>query len=91
LDPHVKGLSSCTNLLPNPNSNVRPSIDPGLLTGTCNFGDINITKGGCVSIFYVCDPLACRPFCVCCCCCCCCCYCCCYYYCKCRGLSWLSI
>jgi hypothetical protein len=82
-DPYVEGPSSCTNILPNPKSNVCPSIDLGLLISTCNFGGLNITKGGCVSILFVCSPLACKPFCVCCCCC--------YYYCKCCGLSWLSI
>jgi hypothetical protein len=43
---------------------------------------LNIVKGGCVSIFSIFSPLACRPPCVCCCYCCCC---------ECCGLSWLSI
>ncbi len=78
LNPFAKDPSLCTNILPSPNSNVYPSENPFLLIGTYNFGGMNITKGGCVSILIICSPLAYRP-CVCCWCC------------KCCGLPWLSI
>jgi hypothetical protein len=42
---------------------------------------MNIAEGGCVSILFVCSPLAYRPPCVY--------FCCCCY--KCCELSWLSI
>jgi hypothetical protein len=82
LDPYVEDPNSCTNLFPNPNSNVCPFVDPNILTSIYNSSDLNITKGGCVSILSVCNPLASKPFCVCCCC---------YCYCKFCGFSWLSI
>ncbi len=71
LDPSIDDPISCTNLLPNPNSNGYPFADPCLLTGTCNSDGLNTTKGGCVSTLSICNPIACRFFyvyyCYCCC------------------------
>ncbi len=81
LDPFVEDPSSCSST-PQPKFKCMSFVNSNLLISTCNSSGLNIVKGGCVSIFSIFSPLACRPPCVCCCYCCCC---------ECCGLSWLSI
>jgi hypothetical protein len=77
-DPFVEDPSSCSNLLPRPNSNGCPSANLSLLTSTCSSSGLNFAKGVYVSTLFVYSPVAYRPLCVYCCCCCCYCY---YYKC----------
>ncbi len=69
LDPFPKNPSSCTILLPNPNSNGCPLANLGLLASTCISGGLNTTKRGFIFIMFFCNSLACGPPCVYCCCC----------------------
>jgi hypothetical protein len=87
LDLFTKDPNFCTNLLPTPNSNGCPSINPSLPTDTCSFSGLNIATKVCVPTLSVYSPVTCRPpYVYCCSCrkCCCKCW-------KCCGLSLLSI
>jgi hypothetical protein len=56
LDPSTDDPISCTNLLPNSNSNGNPSVNPSLLFGTCISNGLNIAKEGYVSTLSICSP-----------------------------------
>jgi hypothetical protein len=86
LDPFANDPISYTNFLLSPNSNGCPFTNLGLVTSTCSFGGLNITKEGYVSILSICSLVACKSSCVCCCWCCKCCKCW-----KCCGLLVVSI
>jgi hypothetical protein len=87
LDPCVDDPISCTNLLPNSNSNGNPFVNPGLLTSTCTSNSLNSTKEKIVSTLFVYSLIVCKSSCdYCCCCCKCCCKCW-----KCCGLPMVSI
>jgi hypothetical protein len=86
LDHSIDDPISCTNMLPNSNSNGTPSLDFGLLPGTYISNGMYIVEEGCVSILSVSSLITCRPSCVCCCC-----DCCRYNYWKCCGLAVVSI
>jgi hypothetical protein len=87
LDPFVDDPISCTILLPSSNSNGNQSTDSGLLTSTCNFDGLNISKKAYGSTPSIYSPIGYRPFCVCFRCCCKCCYKCW----KCCGFAMVSI
>jgi len=80
LDPSIDDPTSCTNLLPSPNSNGNPYANLGLVINTYSSDGLNITKEGYVSILSICSPIAYRPSYVYRCCCC-----------KCCGLTMVSI
>ncbi len=72
MDLFVDDPISCTNMLPNSNSNGNPSINLGLVINTYDCDGLNSTKECFVSTPSICSLLPCRPSYVCCC-----------YYCKC--------
>ncbi len=84
LDPFANDRISCTNLLPNSNSNGN-SLHI-LLPSTYISNGLNITKEGCVFTSSICNPIAYRPSYVYYCCYCC--YCKCW---KCYGFVMVSI
>jgi hypothetical protein len=86
-NPFADDPISYTNVLPNPNFNGCPFVDPSILIGTCSSGGLNIAKASCVSTLSMCSPLVYKPSCVCC-------YWCCKWCCKCWkccGLLMVSI
>jgi hypothetical protein len=64
LDPSIDDPISYTNLFAISNSNGNPSVDSGLLISTCSSNGLNISKKGCGSTPFICNLVACRPYCV---------------------------
>ncbi len=85
-EPFANDRISCTNLLPNSNSNGNSFAYLSLLPSTYISNGLNIAKEGCVFTFSICNPVAYRPSYVYCCCYCC--YCKCW---KCYGFVMVSI
>ncbi len=61
LDLFTNDPISCTNLLPNSNSNGNLFLDPNLLIGTCSSNGLNFTKEGYISTLSICNLIAYRP------------------------------